>query len=92
MWLSGRSRYIPYVVEVDRLGYGLTVPQPLTAASVPDVTARMERYEVAAFIRQAREVSSDPQVEQQMLNFLAGACARRGGSFPGRVLPRRHLA
>src|SRR5271170_941546 len=70
VWLSGRSKYIPYVVEVDRLGYGLTVPQALTAASLPDVTGRMERYEVATFIRQAREVSSDPQVEQQMLNSL----------------------
>jgi type IV secretory pathway TrbF-like protein len=70
VWQSTRSRVVPYVVEVDRLGYGLTVPQPLTAASVPDVTARIERYEVAAFIRQAREVSSDPQVEQQMLNSL----------------------
>jgi len=66
VWLSGRSRYIPYIVELDRLGYGLTVAQPLTPASAPDVTARMERYEVASFIRQAREVSSDPQVEQQM--------------------------
>jgi type IV secretion system protein TrbF len=70
VWLSGRSRYIPYIVEVDKLGYGMTVPQPLTAASVPDVTARMERYELAVFIRQARSVSSDPQLEQQMLNSL----------------------
>src|SRR5260370_22641277 len=70
VWLAGRSRYIPYIVEVDRLGYGMTVPQPLTAASVPDVTARMERYELAVFIREARSVSSDPQVEQQMLNAL----------------------
>jgi type IV secretion system protein VirB5 len=70
VWLSGRSKYIPYVVEVDRLGYGMTVAQPLTPASVPDVTARMERYEVATFIREAREVSSDPQVEQQQLNSL----------------------
>jgi type IV secretion system protein TrbF len=70
VWLAGRSRYIPYIVEVDRLGYGLTVPQPLTPASVPDVTARMERYELAVFIREARSVSSDPQVEQQMLNAL----------------------
>ena len=30
----------------------------------------MERYEVASFIREARAVSSDPQVEQQMLNSL----------------------
>ena len=30
----------------------------------------MQRYEVAAFIRSARSVSSDPQVEHQMLNSL----------------------
>src|SRR3984893_4672977 len=54
VWLSGRSKYIPYVVEVDRLGYGMTVPQPLTAISVADVTARKGRYEVGAVIRQAR--------------------------------------
>jgi len=70
VWLSNRSRYIPYVVEVDKLGYSLTVPQPLTPSSVPDVTARMQRYEVAAFIRNARAVSIDPQVEHEMLNSL----------------------
>jgi type IV secretory pathway TrbF-like protein len=70
VWLISRSRYIPYVVEVDKLGYALTIPQPLTPTSIPDVTARMHRYEVAAFIRSARSVSSDPQVEHQMLNSL----------------------
>ncbi len=28
--LGNHSRYIPYFVEVDKLGYALTVPQPLT--------------------------------------------------------------
>ncbi len=70
VWISTRSRYVPYVVEVDKLGYALTVPERLTAASVPDVTTRIERYELAAFVRNARAVSSDPQVEQQMLNSL----------------------
>ncbi len=70
VWLVSRSRYIPYVVEVDKLGYALTVPQPLTPTSVPDVTARMQHYEVAAFIRNARSVTSDAQVEHQMLNAL----------------------
>jgi len=70
VWLISRSRYIPYVVEVDKLGYALTIPQPLSPSSVPDVAARMQRYEVAAFIRDARSVSSDPQVEHQMLNSL----------------------
>ena len=70
VWLSSRSRYIPYVVEVDKLGYALTVPQPLTPATVPDVAAHLQRYEVAAFIRDARSVSSDAQLEHQMLNSL----------------------
>ena len=70
VWLATRSRYIPYVVEVDKLGYALTIPQPLTATVIPEVMARMERYEIAAFIRNARSVSSDPQVEQQQLNAL----------------------
>ena len=70
VWLSTRSRYIPYVVEVDKLGYALTVPQPLTPASAPDVAMRMQRYELARFIRDARSVSSDPQLEHQMLNSL----------------------
>src|SRR6516225_10521815 len=67
VWLSTQSRYIPYVVEVDKLGYALTVPQPLTPASAADAAPRMERYEVAAFIRDARSVTSDSQVEHQML-------------------------
>src|SRR5271167_1278534 len=70
VWLVSRSRYIPYVVEVDKLGYALTVPQPLAPASVPDVAARIERNEVAVFIHNARSVTSDPLVEHQMLNSL----------------------
>jgi type IV secretion system protein VirB5 len=69
-WLASRSRYIPYIVEVDKLGYALTLPQPLTSAAAPDAAARMERYEIAAFVHEAREVSSDPQVEQERLNDL----------------------
>jgi type IV secretion system protein TrbF len=70
VWLSSHSRYVVYAVQVDKLGYALTQPQPLTPAAAPDVVDRMERYEVATFIREAREVSSDPQVEQRMLNSL----------------------
>ncbi len=69
VWLSSHSRYVVYAVQVDKLGYALAQAQPLTAASVPDVVERIERYEVASYIHQARSVSSDPQ-EQQALNSL----------------------
>jgi type IV secretory pathway TrbF-like protein len=70
VWLSLRSRYVPYVVVTDRLGQALTIPEPLTPASMPVVAARMERFEVEAFIRDAREVTSDPAVEQERLAAL----------------------
>ena len=70
VWLSSHSRYVVYAVQVDKLGYALTQAQPLTAAAAPDMIDRIERYEVASFIRQARTVTSDAQVEQQQLNSL----------------------
>jgi type IV secretion system protein TrbF len=70
VWMSARSRVIPYIVEVDKLGYAITIPSALTASNTPVTVERMKRYEIAAFIRNARSVSSDPAVEQNMLNDL----------------------
>src|SRR5271166_1696156 len=70
VWLNRRSRFIPYVVEVDRLGFGLTVPKPLTPSTEPALIDQMERHEVATFIRDARTVSSDPGAEQHLLDDL----------------------
>ena len=91
VWLISRSRYIPYVVEVDKLGYALTVPQPLTPASVPDVTARMQRYEVAAFIRKRAFGQQRSAGRTSDAQFVARACARSGGQIPRRLLPLRRL-
>jgi type IV secretory pathway TrbF-like protein len=55
---------------VDKLGYAITLPTELTASSRPTTVERMKRYEVAAFIRNARSVCGDPVVEQNMLNDL----------------------
>src|SRR5260370_27784564 len=70
VWLTTRSRYMSYAVEVDKLGYGLTVPRPLIPSTEPALIERMERYEVATFIRDARTVSSDPGAEQHLLDDL----------------------
>src|SRR3984957_1355072 len=65
---SLRSRYIPFVVQGDSQGYGLTIPHPLVANTDPTLINRMERYQVASFIRDVRSVSNDPGAEQYMLN------------------------
>jgi type IV secretion system protein TrbF len=70
VWQSTRSRVVPYVVEVDRLGQAQTFPVPLTPASMPEVVKGMERYEVAGFIRDARSVTTDPIVEKMRLAEL----------------------
>jgi type IV secretion system protein TrbF len=81
VWLAMHSRYVVYAVEVDKLGYALTQAQPLTPMKAPDVVNRIERYEVASFIREARAVSSDVQVEQQMLNALLAHSRGAAGRF-----------
>jgi len=70
VWLASRVRYVVYAVQVDKLGYALTQAQPLTPTTSSAMVDRIERYELASYIRQARGVSSDPQAEQQMLNAL----------------------
>jgi type IV secretion system protein TrbF len=70
VWMSARTKVIPFVVEVDKLGYAITIPAALTASTTPTTVERMKRYEIAAFIRNARSVTSDPVVEQNMLNDL----------------------
>src|SRR5882672_9113385 len=59
VWESARAKVIPYGVEVDKLGYAITIPTALSASNTPATAERMERYEIAAFIRNARSVCSD---------------------------------
>jgi type IV secretory pathway TrbF-like protein len=76
VWQSTRSRVVPYVVEVDRLGQAESFPVPLSPSSLPELVTRMERYEVAAFIRDARSVTTDAAVEKMRLDELhSRACA-----------------
>lgn len=62
VWMSARTKVTPFVVEVDKLGYAITISTTLTASTTPMTVERMKRYEIAAFIRNARTVSSDPAV------------------------------
>ncbi len=70
IYMGARTKVIPYIVEVDKLGYALTIPTALNASNAPATLERMKRFEIAAFIRDARSVVSDPVVEQERLNDL----------------------
>ena len=70
MWQASRTHYVVYAVQVDKQGYALTQAQPLAAETGPGTFERIERHEVAAFIRDVRAVSSDPQAEQERFNAM----------------------
>src|SRR5260370_40873366 len=59
VYMSARTKVIPFVREVDKLAYAITIPTALTASNVPPPVDRMKRYEIAAVIRDARAVSRD---------------------------------
>ena len=69
-WFGLHSKVIPYVVEVDKLGYALAARSANAAPVGTDAADRMVRYELAAFIRNARSVSTDRGSEQQMLQSV----------------------
>jgi type IV secretion system protein VirB5 len=64
IWLAGQSKFVPYVVEVDKLGSAVPV-RPLQRAANPDAT--IVRAQIAAWINDARGVSSDPVYERATL-------------------------
>jgi type IV secretion system protein TrbF len=81
VYQSTKARYIPFVVQVDRQGYALTLPEPLSPSSDPAMVDHMERYEIAAFIRNVRTISSDPAVQQYMLNRMFEHAGGEAGNF-----------
>jgi type IV secretory pathway TrbF-like protein len=50
VWVSIRSKFVPYVVEVDKLGYALATPSALTESTTQISSDRMVCYELAAFV------------------------------------------
>ena len=88
VWLSTRSKFVPYVVEVDKLGYAIGAPSALTENTTRISTDRMVRYELAAFIRNAREVITDPAAEHQLIGQYTAALADRLTSFSRTTITR----
>ena len=57
VWLSLQHKTVPYIVEVDSLGAALAI-KPVEHAAHP-ADERIVRYQLAAFIRGARQVMTD---------------------------------
>jgi type IV secretory pathway TrbF-like protein len=57
VWLSLQHKIVPYVVEVDSLGAALAI-KPVANTGHP-ADERIVRYQLAAFVRGARQVMTD---------------------------------
>lgn len=64
IWLAAQTKLVPYVVEVDKLGSAIAVARA-DRAYTPD--QRIVRAQLAAWIADARSVSSDPNAERATL-------------------------
>lgn len=65
MWLASQTKFVPYVVEVDKLGASVAVAAADRATFAPD--QRIVRAQLAQWISDARSVSSDPVAERTAL-------------------------
>lgn len=69
VYLQSQSRFVPYVIQVDRLGEAIGVG-PALAAGPADI--RVVRAQVAAFISCARGVTPDIEVERRAIFSVYG--------------------
>ena len=69
VWMSARTKVIPFVVEVDKLGYAITLPPRSPPRYAGDGRAD-EALRDRSVHPGCPTVSSDPAVEQNMLNDL----------------------
>jgi len=69
IYVGSKSKFIPYVVEVDKLGQTMVSGKILSAT---EADPRIMHATAAQFIQEIRLVSSDPQVQRQaVLNLYA---------------------
>ena len=62
--IGSQSKYVPYVIEVDKLGQTIAVAR---ADKAKPVDQRVVRASVASFITQARTVTPDAALQRKMV-------------------------
>ena len=88
VWISARTKIIPYIVQVDKLGYAITIPTALTASNTPATVERDEAIEIAAFSTADSTVTT---FRQRRSGTLAVENAPRSWLVGNReAVPRRH--
>jgi type IV secretion system protein TrbF len=87
IYLGSQSRYVPYVIEVDRLGEAVGVG-PASVAGPADT--RVVRASLASFIAQARLVTPDIEIQRRAIFTVYGmlktrdpACAKMNAFLGG---------
>ncbi|HBL26514.1 MAG TPA: conjugal transfer protein TrbF [Acidobacteria bacterium] len=82
VWQAGRSKVVPYVVEVDRHGQAVAFG-PAEVLAKPQ--ERLYRYFLSVLIRDLRTVSPDPQAQRRALNnaytFLREPATSRASDY-----------
>ncbi len=64
IWLASQSKFVPFVVEVDKLGQAVAVRPADRAAAVDQ---RVIKAQLASWITDVRSVSSDPIAQKALL-------------------------
>jgi len=82
VWQAGRSKVVPYVVEVDRHGQAVAFG-PAEVLAQPQ--ERLYRYFLSVLIRDLRTVSADPQAQRRALanayTFLREPATSRANDY-----------
>jgi type IV secretion system protein VirB5 len=84
IWIGSQSKFIPYVVEVDKLGQGVAISP---ASQVKSYDEKVIKFSLAEFISNFRSIYPDKEIQKK---YILNVYKYLSNSFPAYTIVNQH--
>ncbi|TQV61751.1 MAG: conjugal transfer protein TrbF [Sulfurovum sp.] len=84
IWIGSQSKFIPYVVEVDKLGQGVAISP---ASQVKSYDEKVIKFSLAEFISNFRSIYPDKEIQKK---YILNVYKYLSNSFPAYTIINQH--
>lgn len=84
IWIGSQSKFIPYVVEVDKLGQGVAISP---ASQVKSYDEKVIKFSLAEFISNFRSIYPDKEIQKK---YILNVYKYLSNSFPAYNIVNQH--
>ncbi len=84
IWIGSQSKFIPYIIEVDKLGQGVGVSP---ASQVKSYDEKVIKFSLAEFISNFRSIYPDKEIQKK---YILNVYKYLSNSFPAYTIINQH--